>query len=683
MFSKLALKNAAKSFRDYTVYFLTVLFGVCLFYVFNSIDSQTAMLKLSESQQSTVKVLLETMDYISVFIAVVLGFLVVYANGFLMKRRKKELGVYLTLGMPKGKISAIVVSETFLIGLISLGAGLVLGVFASQGMSVVTARLFEADMTEFRFVFSRSACVKTLVCFALIFCIVMLFNTISVSRLSLVELLNAGKKNETLRFGGRLWVSVAVFLVSAGCLVTAYALILQNGLQQGPRFTASILLGCAGTLLFFFSLSGFLLRITQANKKLYFKNLNMFVLRQFNSKINTNFVSVSVICLMLFLTIGALSSGIGVADALSKDLKDTTPYDVSFQYFYHADDAKRQIGNLAQHMKDDGIDLDRYVKGYAQINLYQLVDRDGHSANLDSLMLKGAYAALSDGDSESESPLTVVPLSDYNDAMKLQGKPALKLGDGTYAVSCDVDEIGAAYRDFLKSGGKFSFDGKELAPAETEVLSSGWKNAEGRYDTGTLIVPDSFLESFSLSPSAEVLNVRYREGADEAEFLKRLKSVYNADAMDKETVFRPYDYYNSKVELYERAAGDKALASYMTLYIGLIFLIAAAAVLALQQLSEASDNTARYALLRKLGAEEKMTEHALLTQIGLYFLLPLSLAVIHSVVGLRMVTNVLHMGGLDIRGSALIASLVILAVYGGYFLATYFGGRAMIREKDA
>lgn len=682
MFSKLAWKNAAKSFRDYAVYFLTVMFGVCLFYVFNSIDSQTAMLKLSDSQQSMVKVLLSTMDYLSVFIAVVLGFLVVYANGFLMKRRKKELGVYLTLGMPKGKISVIVVSETFFIGLISLAAGIVLGVFASQWMSVVTARLFEADMTGFQFAFSRSACVKTLICFAVIFLIVMLFNTISVSRLHLVDLLGAGKKNETLRFGGRLWVSVAAFVLSAGCLATAYTLVLKNGLAGGPPFTASLLLGCAGTLLFFFSLSGFLLRIVQSNKRLYFKNLNMFVLRQFNSKINTNFISVSVVCLMLFLTISALSAGIGVADALSKVLKETTPYDISFRYVFHTDDAKKQIRDLARHMTDDGIDLDRYAAGYAQLNVYQLTDRNGNFADISLLMPKKAYAELSAGGSGGKYPLSVVSLSDYNNAMKLQGKPVLELGGESYALSCDLEDFLPAYRDFLKSGGKFSFDGKELASAGTEVLSTSWKNAGGRYDAGTLIVPDSFLESFGLSPESEVLNVRYREGADEAALLKQLQSVYNADAMDKETVFRPYDSYDSKTGLYERAAGDKALTSYMTLYLGLVFLIAAAAVLALQQLSEAADNTVRYALLRKLGAEEKMTEHALLTQIGLYFLLPLSLAVVHSVVALRVVTNALNIGGFDIRGSVLAAALVILAVYGGYFLATYFSARAMIREKD-
>jgi putative ABC transport system permease protein len=124
MFYKLAVKNVTKSMKDYTVYFLTLMFGVCLFYMFNSIDSQTAMLKLSSSQQQAVKALTQIIGYVSVFISVVLGFLIVYANGFLMKRRKKELGVYMTLGMPKGKISIIIIVETLLIGLISLAVGL-------------------------------------------------------------------------------------------------------------------------------------------------------------------------------------------------------------------------------------------------------------------------------------------------------------------------------------------------------------------------------------------------------------------------------------------------------------------------------------------------------------------------------------------------------------------------------
>ena len=339
MFFKLALKNVTKSIRDYTIYFLTLTFGVCLFYIFNSIDSQTAMLKINETQGNIIKSLTQMINYVSVFISVILGFLVVYANQFLIKRRKKELAIYMTLGMAKGKISRILILETLLIGVFSL----LVGVFASQGLSVVTARLFEVDLKAFTFTFSVQAFYKTILYFGIIFLIVMVFNTVSISKYKLIDLLNASKKNQKMRFN-HLWISVTLFFVSVACLGVAYHLIIENGMMElNTQFTVSIVLGCVGTLLFFLSLSGFLLRVVQSNKKLYFKNLNMFVLRQINSKINTTFVSMSVICIMLLVTIGTLSTGMGLANVLTKDLKSVTPYDATYTYYYSygTEDLKR------------------------------------------------------------------------------------------------------------------------------------------------------------------------------------------------------------------------------------------------------------------------------------------------------------------------------------------------------
>ena len=155
MLCKLAFRNVTRSIRDFTVYFLTLAFGVCLFYVFNSIDAQQAMIALSDSQKFYVAQMTEIMAYVSVFVAVVFGLLVVYANRFLMKRRKRELGMYLLLGMERSGISRILIAETFLIGLFALAAGLTAGVFLSQIVSVFTARLFEADLTSFHFILSR------------------------------------------------------------------------------------------------------------------------------------------------------------------------------------------------------------------------------------------------------------------------------------------------------------------------------------------------------------------------------------------------------------------------------------------------------------------------------------------------------------------------------------------------
>ena len=108
MLFKLSIRNMKKSFKDYAIYFLTLVLGVAIFYMFNSIDSQQAMLEVSQSTSEIIKLMINMLGYISVFVAVVLGLLIVYANNFLINRRKKEFGIYMTLGMGKRQISKII-----------------------------------------------------------------------------------------------------------------------------------------------------------------------------------------------------------------------------------------------------------------------------------------------------------------------------------------------------------------------------------------------------------------------------------------------------------------------------------------------------------------------------------------------------------------------------------------------
>lgn len=665
MFSKLAFKNVTKSMKDYTVYFLTLMFGVCLFYMFNSIDAQTAMLTISKSQYDILKTLTQVISYVSVFISVILGFLVVYANGFLMKRRKKELGVYMTLGMPKSKISAIMILETFLIGLFSLAVGLVAGIFLSQGMSVVTAKLFEANLTRFMFTFSQSAFWKTLVYFGVMFFVVILFNTVSVSRLKLIDLLSAGHKNQKLHIS-RLWMSVVIFIVSVGCLATAYVLIEKNGMVRiTPQFAASLILGVIGTVLFFLSLSGFLLRVIQSNKKLYFKDLNMFVLRQFNSKINTTFVSVSVICLMLLVTIGTLSTGMGVSNALSKDLKTACPYDASILSVAKGKDAKAT--NIEKPLQNAGFNLSRWSENYAEISEFDSgIALNTFLTNQNWPDILGDYS-----DKAGKIPVNAVKLSAYNNLMKMQGKQTVSLKEGQYALNCNYSNLISAYNDCLKQGKTITINGKTLKPLMPVVLSECFSDSGSASDVGTLILPDS---SFAgKQPVETILNLNYKAGVKDSEFVSALKAA---------TAYA-YDALTTKADVYQSAGGYKLMISYLALYIGLVFLIAAAAVLALQQLSESSDNAERYGLLRKLGVEEKMVNHALFTQIALYFLLPLSLAIVHCIVGIDVANRVIRlMGAMDILSSIVMTVAIFLVVYGAYFLATYFGSKSMIRQKE-
>ncbi|MFS0781160.1 FtsX-like permease family protein [Bacillus sp. 1P06AnD] len=363
MYFKLAFRNVKRSISDYLIYFLTLTFAVCIFYSFNSISAQKAMADLSENKTQTVDSLMLLLSYVSVFVSVVLGFLILYANNFLVKRRKKELGLYMTLGMGKYKISRILVSETVFVGILSLAAGLGAGIIASQGLSFLTAKMFEVDVTKYQFAISKEALGKTILYFGIIYVMVMLFNTITITRYKLIDLLTASRKNESLKVR-KTWVSVLLFILSLALLATSYQQIMKNGLFSGGNTVlVCVLLGVAGTFLFFMSLSGFALNLIKRNKKMYYSNINMFILRQINSKVNTTFLSMSVICIMLFFTIGVLSTGFSIKTSMEKGLDVSTPYSASvFTISPTEEAAAKDIKEILTQYK---VDTAAYGKQYS------------------------------------------------------------------------------------------------------------------------------------------------------------------------------------------------------------------------------------------------------------------------------------------------------------------------------
>ncbi|MDF2820903.1 MAG: hypothetical protein K0R15_1344 [Clostridiales bacterium] len=665
MFSKLAIKNVGKSIRDYTIYFLTLTFGVCLFYVFNSIEAQQAMMIISKSQQELLSALTEIMGIVSIFISVILGFLIIYANKFLIKRRKKELGIYMTLGMEKSKISKILVIETFLIGIISLAIGLIIGIFLSQGLSVVTAKMFRANLTQFKFIFSSNACIKSIINFGIIFVLVMIFNTVSISKFKLIDLLNANKKNENLKLK-KVWLSIVLFISSIICLAVSYYLIIENGiLAINMNFYLSLALGTLGTFLFFISLSGFLLRVIQLNKKIYLKNLNMFVLRQINSKINTTYVSMTMICIMLLITIGTLSTGRGLSDVLTSNLDATTPFDITIEDNVLEDEV---ISNtLYQTLEEEHVKLGDIAANYSEINIYDL------GVKYNTIILKELLDELQlYGSDPGEYSVPIMKLSEFNKVLGQLGKTPIELKENEYLLTSNFDQLSENYEKFLKSNTNITIKDKTLISSTKKKASYTINTYPMFSDLGSLVIPDEML--IGEKSIKRVLNINYLGKDEETDKIVR-ERLDNFEDID-------FSYYYSKIQIQEQSIGLSTVLSYLGIYIGLVFLITCAAILALQQLSEASDNQERYRLLRKLGAEEKMINKALFMQIIIYFMMPLFLAVIHSVVGLKVANQVvLQFGQLNILVNTITVAIFIVIIYGAYFLATYYGSKSIIKAN--
>ncbi|EGT0001035.1 FtsX-like permease family protein [Clostridium perfringens] len=659
MYFKLAFKNIKKSYKNYVIYFLTLIFGICIFYTFNSIESQSVMMELNEQKQSAFMMAEQLIGYFSVFIAFVLGFLIVYANNYLIKRRKKEFGIYMTLGMENGSLSKMIFLETLFIGAISLGIGVVLGIMLSQALSVLTAYMFQVDLTKFQFVFSPLGFKRTVLCFSIIYLVVLIFNFISVRKIKLIDLLTASKRNEkpTIK---NLWVSVILFLVSVGILGVAYYKVIHDGIAFAS-FNAlglPILLGCIGTFIFFYSLTGFFLKVIQGNKKFYLRDLNMFVMKQISSKINTTFVSLSFICLMLFLAICTFSGGLGINRAINADLKDLTKFDVTFW-----SNSGENIENL---LKEKNIDISNIAKEDSNMVMYDskikyssFLSKEGMTA------MKNYFPVANDND------ILVIGENGYNNTLKLLGKEPVNLKENQYLAVGNIDEMKKWVNESLENGKKINISGKTLEPENKKYENINLYNFTMKGDILIFVVKDSLLEG--LKPVSSRFNMMLKDNSNTKEELEEVR-----DQLVESQV-----YSITKKEIYDNAAGLGATMAYLGIYLGLIFIITSAVVLAIQQLTESTDNVERYRLLKEIGVDQKMINKAIFTQVGVYFMLPLSLAIVHSIVGLKISSTIVGVfGNASIMPNIIITAIIFVIIYGGYFLATYLGAKKNINERS-
>lgn len=697
MLFKLSIRNMKKSFKDYAIYFLTLVLGVAIFYMFNSLDSQQAMLEVSESTRSMIQLMIQLIGMISVFIAIVLGFLIVYANNFLINRRKREFGIYMSLGMGRRQISTIILFETILVGILSLVVGIFIGVFASQFMSILVAKLFEADMSEFTFVFSKDACIKTCIYFAVMYLAVIIFNTLTISRYKLINLLTAVRKNEKVRMKNPI-ISILVFIISAVILGYAYYQVTGGvyELSTGDKLLLPIIMGIVGTVGIFWSLSGFILRIIQTRKNIYLKGTNMFVLRQLNNKINTNIASMSIICLMLFMAISALSSSLSIQSALDSQLEKFTPVDVNLyksaylpesyvnyteQTVYYTEEQREDSRKPVSYtLETNGYDMNT-LKDIVEIPIYAIPEWTfKYSLGNYFETAKQQFSMITYDTAES-----VIKISDYNKIAELYGEEQYTLNDDEYIVLCDFEQMIDIRNEALKENSNIQINGKTYHSKYNECQDGFVFMSTSEMNAGIILVPDNFefkdewTEQYLLAAN---YNAETEEGKQEIE--NTLIGSENTEFFENITEKGINLDGSSKISLAEASKGLATIIIFIAIYLGIVFLIASSAILALKQLTESSDNKQRYTILRKIGCDEKMINQALFRQIFIFFMMPLALAIIHSIFGIKFILSMLAALASpdELLPSIIVTAIIIGAIYGVYFLATYLGSKNIIKEEE-
>ena len=744
MLCKLAWGNVRRAGRDYLVYLLTLTLAVTVFYAFNTISMQT---ELAGVDPGVGRLLDSTLSGLTVFLACVMGFLMVYANNFIMRRRKKELGLYQILGMGRSRVALVMALETAFVSVAALALGIALGVALSQLMVFFTASLFKTTVSNFHFIFSLGAFLLTAGCMVAVFLVTLVFNLRAVAKSKVIELVRAGRQNEQVKVRNP-WVSAIVFVVGAALVGIAYYRLLRDGLPltndngEFATFGVTTAIVIVGTLLLFFGLSGFLLKVLQGAHGLYWRGLNMFTLRQLSAKVNTVSLSMAIIAMILFLAITSVTTGMSIANALSTQTENSTPADYSrvFNYFspkmasdMNADTTDPDVGRYAasagpidlmkaseqdvmmasdgEHKGAEGVkegdafDLASVAGDVVQLNWYDARPREGAPAQGSKTGMPAAYITLaglakqagvelsrgiisSAGDGDSTS-LQVMSASDYNRYRVFRGLEPIDLGEDGYTIATDMGEgVSYVYDAALHQGVEIDIAGLKLKPAadKVDVAASAWSNGQGT-NAGTIIVPDRVIEQTDLPIYMSSLLVNYRDGMSTEKGDAYVNHPRKYGAVGSSVVGTDGQLVGfwgtemTRTTILESSDNVNALISYLAVYIGFVLVVAAAAILTIQQLSSVADGGRSYRLLSELGTPTVSIQHSILAQQAVFFCFPLVVGIAHSMVALYVVVDLVKLfGNMSIGGMVGLTCAIFGVCYGGYFLLTYVMSKGMVRD---
>lgn len=676
MFSKLARNNVRKNMRHYMIYFLTLMFSVAMLYTFNSIGSQFSMLNL-EDRGSYLSFSTGMMAGVSVFISIILGFLVVYANKFLMRRRQKELGIYLTLGMRQKEISKLLFKETLIIGAGSLAAGIVLGIFLSQGLSLVTIKFLQIEGAKYRFVVSMQAIVECIVFYTLIFGFMNWRNNRTLTKHRLIDLLYADRKNEDIPVR-KTSANFVILAAAVVCMAVSGRFALADGFN--PKYlAAAVVLLLIGTFLFFQSIAGLLLFLLRKKKELYYQDLNMFAVHQISSKMNSTNQVLSVICILLFLAFTTIAAGLGMSVSISRGLQKMTSADAVIENLMdsgsYGEEEKSPVSgeeSLKTWLTQQGFPLDELTADAREMKLYE-----EKGVSLKAFLLSGTPGRediLRDFYSDSNAGFYVIKLSEFNQLLAQQGKKPAVLSEGEFIINYNMSELDKTYQYYARNVSEpLIVNGHSLTLAANGIFQVPYQNGNVLADSGTLVVTDQTAEG--LKPIKSILNCKYPDSSKKSEraFDEAFYDTVTTDAVRLTT---------KKLVLTDVTSSSMTL-SYTAIYLGIIFLICACAVLALQQTANSIDNGGRYEVLRRLGAKEQSMKKALRMQIMVYFGTPLAVGLLYAAVAVKTVYSQMgNVPGSVIAQNVMFAIILFILIYGSYFWTTYVNSQNILKLDE-
>lgn len=731
MLCKLAWGNVRRAGRDYLVYLLTLTLGVTVFYAFNTISMQVDIAGIDE--EGLAQVMGSMLGDLTYFLAGVMAFLMVYANNFIMKRRKKEFGLYQVLGMGRGRVATIMALETVIVSVVAFVAGIVLGVGLSQLMTFFTASLFKTQIANFHFFFSVHAFNLTLACMLVMFVLTLLLNLRAVRRTKLIELMGAERRNESIKTRNP-WIAIAIFAVGVVLVGVAYYRLLRDGFpltatdskpqEAMNQFGITTAMVTVGTFALFWGLSGMLIKLLQSLRGVYWRGLNMFTVRQLAAKVNTVCFSMGVIAMLLFLAITSVTCGMSIANVMNENLERYNPVDVSQGYVYYTPDTLDYYKGYKGYVNPS--EADRMVLADTTVDLYpawhgkgksagnndetgkkvNIADVAGEHVQIDSYLsypLGGSDPSVTPGEmcktmgeklpkafggsNADTMGLFVTPASQYNKLRQMMGEEPVHIGRDQYLLTCDMGgELVDLYTKYMADGHALTLGGHTLKPAtdKSDEDTAAIANSAMGSNPGTVVVADELLSQLNLQPYSSSLLVNYKQGMDTTEADESIKYTLLDNLLVDGKEPGSWGIFITRSEMYTQAAQMNGLISYLAIYIGFVLVVACAAILSIQQLSNVADGSRSYRVLAQIGCDDRQIRHSVMAQQAVFFLFPLAVGLAHSFVALKVIIELVStFGNMSIGGTVGLTCAIFLAAYGGYFLVTYLMSAGMVQAAIA
>ena len=617
MYPKLILRNVFRNLQTYTIYFFSLTLIYSLLYAFNALPSHPVMQSLSGAKEMLTTVMSQYMGLLSYLILSAIAFLIVYSTNFVLGRRKKELGLYATLGMKKKQIIRTLFFETMLVNIFALILGFLLGLVLLVVLAKVASEFFMANYFGNLVFFDIKSIILLVYSYLVTSFIVGVMDILTFRKQNIIALIQENGVKKSVLAKGKPVLQALLFILSTA-VIGFGALYFSDYHHLSFLKSWGILLVSVFVIfviLFYNTLSHFILVSLRKLPQTYYNKLNTFKIRQFSKQADSNSVTLAVLSLTLTLALSLLVFSGSAYTTMNRELNKYSPYDVSVN-LYRGQDFQFAQDSVKDRLKADGFDFNLIKEEYS----YPIYSSDLTYKDLIDTSNLWAH------DKElPESKVPIIGISAYNHLRKLQGKKAVDLADNQFLVNANYKGTAKQIQDFLLTTKTLMINGYSLNLASSKPLETVYfLSSVGTNDTGTLIVPDTVVVGLTEDHTTYVANFKKNIDKRKVEtFLSQWieKYYFTRDGAE----LNPFTY-QTKGRIFEIYLGFMGVIVFVMIFVSVIFIIISLSILSLQTSTSALDSVNDYQILYLLGNKRKQNRSILLQQILSYFLVPLVIA---------------------------------------------------------